>query len=542
MPNLYFDLAQSTSAQSFGYMWQGSQLLKDGAIASYLEHNIDWHNFVSRCEQASGEWCALIPHSNELWLTVDDRSSERLYYRRVGMRIYWARNGYDLLGLGDNNWDEDVVLMFMRWGFAPLEHTLVEEIKRVPPGAIVRISPQGEQVYYYDTPQPVQELSYTDAKQGLRTQLEQSAERLTQLLGGRLAIIPLTGGYDSRMIALQLKELGYQHILGISYGRAGNLDATRGAEIARRLGIKHLFISSTQEGKLNYTQDEAFLTYMREMTGLSSGYYYQEYLPSRALSHYGADAVVLPGHQGDDLGGSQQIYPDLGSKLMNAKVFARMVVQHMGMHQAFSHNELKRLLAMHETIALGYPRELSLAEGLDLFMQRERIGKYNLNSQASWRSAGLVTAGMYLDKALSRYAYSLPWAYRYGKRLYEEVYAELFTQAGLNLPEDKRLIHMLQSPKYRIKQRLKPWLRPLLPQGDIFKGELIGFRELMRPVAEAIARDGRFRPTSINGLSFVWYLTQLEQTLARPLPLSQRLTTNIYDYEPQSLPTTRYPI
>lgn len=521
MSTLYFDLTQPSSAQAFGYMWQGTQLLKDGTIASHFEHCINWQDFVTQCEQASGEWCALIPHSNELWLAVDSRSSERLYYRRAGMCLYWARNGYDLLSIGDNNWDEDAALMFMRWGFAPLEHTLVREVKRVPPGAIVRITPHSESIYYYDTTKPELSLSYNEAKRGLLLRLEQSAERLIQLLNGRLAIIALTGGYDSRMIAFQLKRMGYPHLLAVNYGRAGNADATGGAEIARRLGIEYRFISSTNENVMDYTRDSNFHDYMHQMTGLSSCYYYQEYLPSRALSIYARDAVVLPGHQGDDLGGSQQIYRHLGSIPMNHKRLGHLLTHHMGMNQDFNQREHNQLLMLHENLALSYPTGITLAQGLEIFMQRERISKYNLNSQASWRSAGLMTAGMYLDKALTDYAYSLPWHYRYGKRLYEEVYMELFTDAGLTLAEDKYLIKLLDSPKNRIKQMLKPWIKPLLPQPDIFKGELIGFRQLMRPVVDAISRDGRFRPSSINGLSFVWYLTQLEQTLGKPLMLKR---------------------
>ncbi len=513
---------QEPSPRAVGYLWAGGSHYRDVEVARYFAGATSWAHFLRLADEASGEWSIVMARDGEVWMAVDARASQRIYYCESDGRLMVSDNGFDLVDRNEVSWDEDACLFFLRWGFAPRERTLVSGISRLPAQHALRYAGvRGTTLTAYTDIRRVEmgaTLSYAEARDLLRQHLDEAGERLVRHLGGRTAILPLTGGYDSRMIAYQLDRLGYDNVLAINYGRRANEDALRGAEVARRLGMEYQFVESTSPEAMDYTRDADWHAYMRSMTGLSSCYYYQEYRPASTVAARVPGGVVLPGHQGDDLGGSQLTHTRLGRRTMSSQELAQYLYDHQVMHQRFDREQRMRLVELHRSIVEGYPEGLRPWQMVELFMQRERISKYNLNSQASWRYFGLETAGLFLDKALAEFAYGLPWEYRYGKRLHEDVVREMFASRGILFPEDGRLIDRLTAPSYRLRQWVKSALGGWRPQRDLFAGDLIGFRELMQPVLEEVRRDGRFAPLTTNGLSFAWYLIEMERYLGQELP------------------------
>lgn len=512
------------TAQAAGFLFAGGAYYRAAEMLDYFATAETWTEFLALCASADGEWRVALPRAQEVWLAVDARASQRWYYRMGGGRLTVADNGFELTPSGTScTWDEEACLFFLRWGFAPHDQTLLEGLHRLPAEHALRYRADGEVApVAYAGMRPAlgtEDISYTEAKAKLTDHLHQAGQRLIRHLDGRPAVIPLTGGYDSRMIAYLLASHGYRNVVAMNYGRVDNSDARRGAEIARRLGLPYHFVESTQADALDYTDDPQWHDYMHYMTGLSSCYYYQEYRPAQSVAELVPGSIVLPGHQGDDLGGSQMTSTALGRWTHGtADALARYLYGHQVMHQSFSAGQRRRLIDIHRRVVARYPEDLPPWQRIETFMQRERISKYNLNSQASWRYHGLETAGLFLDRALADYAYRLPWSYRYGKRLYEEVVLELYDQAGILLPDDTRLLDRLSSPSYRLRQCIKGCLGGWRPRRDLFAGDLIGFRELMQPVLRETRQDGRFRPRTVNGLSFAWYLLRMERHLGKALP------------------------
>ena len=74
---------------------------------------------------------------------------------------------------------------------------------------------------------------------------EDTFSRLISWLDGRQAVIPLSGGYDSRLIALMLKELGYNNVLCFTYNTGGakwEVDISR--RVAKNLGFCWHYVHS----------------------------------------------------------------------------------------------------------------------------------------------------------------------------------------------------------------------------------------------------------------------------------------------------------
>lgn len=523
-----------TTDYSAGYLFDHNNHLTTDKLPAFFQAASDWDDFLSRARNITGEWAVVLRRSDgEIWAATDHRSSQRLYYRPCKGGIRFAENGFALLDEGDN-WDDEAVLFFLRWGYTQGERTLIRSISKLPAGHALRFRPEGDiTLEVYDTtaryaPFDSHQLSYQEAKEELKRRLLRTGERLVAHLDGRPAVLPLSGGYDSRMIAYTLHRLQYPHVYCISYGKENNPDSRKAAQIAARLGFPFLYINSVNADCLDYTHDEVFLSYMRHMTGLSSCYYYQEFQAAKKLAsgtaHNGStafpsDAVVLPGHQGDDLGGSQLMTRMLGRKHLSPDQLSRILYRHKQQNQTFDTKERERLLSLQAHLFTTYDGSQSAYRTFEQYMQWENIPKYMLNSQQSWRYFGLDTVCMLLDKELLDFAYSLPFEYRYGKRIYDDVCRELYTESGIAFADDLDLHGIITSPAYRVKQLIKPFVRPFLPRHSIWKGDLIGFERIMQPVFREVTQDGRFHPTSINGLSFCWYLLQVEQRLGKRLPL-----------------------
>lgn len=532
LPKKDIDIMAGYSA---GFIFDGDRHLTSQELQAFFLAASDWDDFLSRAKRITGEWAVAFQRADgEVWAATDHRSSQRLYYRLFSDGLRMAENGYSLLTEPDN-WDDDAVLFFLRWGYTPADSTLIREIRKLPSGHAMRYrAGKGITITAYDTvdryaPFDSHPLSYEEAKEELKHRLIRAGKRLVGYLNGRPAILPLSGGFDSRMIAYMLHRLKYPHVYCISYGKEGNPDSLKAAKVADRLGFPFVYINSVRSDRADYTEDAEFLSYMYNMTGLSSCYYYQEFIAAGSIASgsvhnsmvpFPSNAVVLPGHQGDDLGGSQLMHPRLAESKLSPNELSCILYSHKQMNQQFDRKQKERLLSMQAKLFAGYDQIQQPAyRTFEQYMQWENIPKYMLNSQQSWRFFGLDTACMLLDKELLDFAYSLPFEYRYGKRIYDDICRELYGESGISFSDDLDLHGIISSPVYRLKRTVKPLLRPFMPRPSIWKGDIIGFEQIMQPVLREVEQDGRFRPTSINGLSFCWYLLQNEKLIGRPLPL-----------------------
>lgn len=85
---------------------------------------------------------------------------------------------------------------------------------------------------------PLNEVQWADK---LLEVLLQATKRLVAYAQGRPIVIPLSGGWDSRTIALALKKVGYEPLIAFSYGKPKNAEAEVSRDVASQLGIPWLF-------------------------------------------------------------------------------------------------------------------------------------------------------------------------------------------------------------------------------------------------------------------------------------------------------------
>ena len=304
----------SSSANGYAF-WHG-QLLVDQTLAHWLarpETRADW---AESLRQANGTFQVVFQEGDRLWAAVDRLRSMPLFYAvtqgefLLSDDAYWLREQ-----LGDTALDDVAVAEFHSPGYVTGPDTLYPSIKQLQAGEGLQVQdgPNGPQVTcvrYY------RYLHHDLLHEGIETFTERNAEmlegvarRFIESVNGRTVVIPLSGGYDSRLVALMLKKHGYENVICFSYGQVGarNAEAEVSRHVAESLGYRWLFVPYSNAMWREFFQSDGRRSFDRYADNLVSLPHDQDLPAIRQLQLEGKlpdDSVVVPGHSGDFLAGT----------------------------------------------------------------------------------------------------------------------------------------------------------------------------------------------------------------------------------------------
>ncbi len=137
-----------------------------------------------------------------------------------------------------------------------------------------------------------------EAKELLKGGLTVAFDRLERVAGDRRIVVPLSGGYDSRLIASELVARGRDPI-AYTFGRSGHPDVELSREVAARLGIDWEFVAYDEGIWERWYAGPAGDAYERAAFGGDALPFLAEWPALRTLVAEGrvpTDALWCPGH------------------------------------------------------------------------------------------------------------------------------------------------------------------------------------------------------------------------------------------------------
>jgi asparagine synthase (glutamine-hydrolysing) len=221
-----------------------------------------------------------------------------------------------LVGLAAADIDPDAALGLAMAGFTIDAATLYRGIELLVPGELLWIGADGAMSrhrYYIYRPWRLRAASSGALEAELAETTLAIMERTLASLGGRTVVIPLSAGYDSRLIASAARHLGYDNVCCFSYGRAGNFEAKASKAIADKLGYPWSFVPLTIPGQRRFFASDDYARYVEMCDSGASVPFVQDMGPLMALkgnSFVPDDAVIINGNSGDYIAGNH-IPPDL---------------------------------------------------------------------------------------------------------------------------------------------------------------------------------------------------------------------------------------
>jgi asparagine synthase (glutamine-hydrolysing) len=261
----------------------------------------------------------------------------------------------------------------------------------------------------------------------LRGTHEQVFRRLVTDIGDRSIVVPLSGGYDSRLIGVALRDLGCKNVLCYSYGAEGNWEANISRELAAYLGFEWTMVPYSAERWRAWAKTPEFRAYFRAAGNLCAVPHIQDWPAVYELKRRGAladDAVFVPGHSGDFLAGSHvpKWYP-ARTQLTRDEILQSLFDAHFTLWDwpADPDNAMREAMAARIEAIAGRIETSTPEVAADIYERwdcQERQAKFIVNSVRVYESLGYEWRLPLFDSALMDFWSRIPIEGRVGRAMY----------------------------------------------------------------------------------------------------------------------------
>lgn len=232
---------------TIGQVWWRSSLSSDprDIKTDSLEH---W------ASQQVDNWVAIVKQQDHIYALTDEARSFPVHYTDLSGELVISSTIGPLLGvLPDPKRNIDAAQEFLHAGFVTGADTLIEGVYSVPSGAVAHLY-DGEGVKTIKIAKDVvfhasaigYELSGKDPEDFLSDFYEpllEATSTLIERVGSNQILVPLSGGADSRLLMVMLKELGFKNALAFTYGVEGTSEAQISRRVAEGLNYPWKFVA-----------------------------------------------------------------------------------------------------------------------------------------------------------------------------------------------------------------------------------------------------------------------------------------------------------
>ncbi len=423
--------------------------------------------------------------------------------------------------------NEEAFPGFRSAGFVLGGESLFRGIFRLMPGERLFLSHQGHvesDPGPYFLPEPPDTTCPREMRETFGQLLQSTTERIIRQARGQHLVVPLSGGYDSRLILCLLKQAGLEKVTCFTYGKSGP-ESKLSAEVARRLGYRWVFIDYTELNTKGFLQDKQFTDYASFAGNYASMPYLQEYFGVKALRERELipnHSVFLPGHPGDNVAGS------LVAKAMKGKREESAMPVWLRRHfYSFQDIGKKGKRCLEQQLASWFEKHSrAMMPPVDDFMPaveawhfKERLPKFVCHSARVFPFFGYGVHMPLADPGLQRFFSKLPYPLRENKRFYKQALEDIwFRPMGLCFGRDELTDRpqatAIRRMKWHIKSLMPPsWVRQHLKKKDWI--HYARFTQEMETACKNTPHHQSKRIYSFNALICNWYIMRARDLAAQ---------------------------
>jgi asparagine synthase (glutamine-hydrolysing) len=471
----------------------------------------------------NGVFSCIILLEKEVILFSDKSRFFPLFYSQINDKLLISDDFYYLVTKQAKcSFNNDSVTQFLSGAFVSGSDTVVSNISQVRPSEIVCFSNDSVKRKYTSTFSVSNKEFLTCDESKLEDlalkKFKKAGLRLAKSITKKQVLLPLSGGYDSRLIACWLKENKVENVTCFTFGRKDTAEIEISRKVAEQLNFEWHYIEYKPEMVDDYIHSDIFREYYKYASRGTSMFYMQEYfamLELRRKKILGDKFVALPGHSGDFLGGSQL------HKVVPPKNYInnpdQILLKKSFWQQPISAREKQSILVQIQN-QLKEIKETFNADAdysiIEDWLIKERIIKYVFNSSQIFTFFGGEVRFPFWDNELYDFWKTVPCEYRLHKKLYNNVLQKKYFEPyqidfGSNLqPKSSDLT--IQKLKNNLKQYL-PY-----PIKDKFrkKNDWVLYDEITQPMLKELSDSGIM--VKDNSLSYLhrilnWYLYKIEK-------------------------------
>ena len=353
------------------------------------DNHVELKDFLN---QLNGFFAIVIQRDNSIFAAVDRVRSMPLFYGQIDEQVFlsddaeWVRQNVGDLELNLTAREE-----FLWAGYVTGSETLFLHVNQIQAGEFLRISLnknglylQRHRYYQYSHTEPDRKVNEDTLIDELSAVSEKIVRRLIEYANGRQIVVPLSSGYDSRLIVSLLRRLKYENVLTFSYGAPGNYESAVSQSVAKALNYPWEFVRYSNTTWRSCWKTEERKEYQWWASNWTSLPVFQDWpavwqLKKAEKLEY--NAVFAPGHSADLLAGSRSIgFPHLyDSNEMDIEQVIYSIIKFNYSLQTLS--EQNKLLIKEKILGnFAVPDHKNKASAFEAWDIQERQAKFIINS------------------------------------------------------------------------------------------------------------------------------------------------------------------
>lgn len=415
----------------------GENLLSDKKLATWFAASKNIKDLKEKLLHANGQFALVIEKDDEVWAATDRLRTIPLFYQITDNLITISDSANTLVNRSLHpEIDENSASEFLATGYTLNNHTLIKDLFQIEAGEIVILKNKVQREFYFDFyTDCIYKRPFDHATNELVTILHRIFLERLSALSEKFIVVPLSGGYDSRLIANMCKKYHPENLLCYTYGRADNREVAPAKEVARRLNLPWVNIIYDEKLVRGFIRDSDFKKYYAYASELSSMFFMQEYFAVQYLKHKNLvpwDSVFIPGFSGNILAGGHLRKSMWHSSKENT--INTILRNHFILNKINSESRGNFINAIEEKISVGNISPWLMYENWEM---KERQSKFITNSSRAFTFFGFDCDMPFWDNELLDFFKCLPFRYKLNKSLYDFTLTNcIFKESNLNFSKE----------------------------------------------------------------------------------------------------------
>lgn len=294
-----------------GYVYGELGLISGVPLAQLFEDVEDFTDFAERMVGLKGFFSVIVVTAAQVFAAVDRVCSTPLQYARGDAIVI----GDDYKGFvsGYAGMNVAAAEQYLVAGYTYGRGTILQGVAQILPGeavALSRLSNDLRREFYYqydqDRTSGWQELDQNALSAMLHDVHLKVFERMARSLDGRQAVVPLSGGYDSRLIVEMLAHFGHRNVLCVTWGKKNFHEVLVAKDVAIKQGMPWVRVENSRREWFEWYQSGQ-LSHELELCGaLQTIPYMQDNVLIEHLLLEGLiskESVFISGNTGDFIEG-----------------------------------------------------------------------------------------------------------------------------------------------------------------------------------------------------------------------------------------------
>jgi asparagine synthase (glutamine-hydrolysing) len=395
---------------------------------------------------------------------------------------YLKRTGHKLIISNDSQ------LSVLMSGYTLFEDTLYLGVKSFIPGQIFSYCSEGTNLYninnfqtwFGDNNKSSGSLKLMCSE--FNDVVLEVMENTINSLNNRQVVVPLSGGYDSRLIVSLLRYYNYENVICFTYGMVDNFEAISAKKIAQELGYKWIFIDLNIKEQQNFYKSDEFPSYLEYADTVDSVPYYQglsavKYLKEKNLVD--SDAIFINGNSGDFITGGHisNFYQYCNSNVSDNIAYNKIIDKYYSLwgYLKISDNIneiIKKIKGNHKRLENEHNVNINICDFIYYYEFINRQSKFVIQGQKVYEYYGYEWRIPLWDLKMIEFWNSVPNNYKNGQFLYKKT-IEKYNYSNIWDKEYGINKYRISSPLIRHTRRFLKLLVLILTSGSHKKWDRI---------------------------------------------------------------------